>query len=290
MRTIPYLMTVAAFTIGVAIVFSASSSGAVIPVNDWYANSNGHASAIINNGNTNSPNYMVYNQNLTSMFSYFNPVTLSDGETLSFSFGLTLDLAGEETSKTFALMRFGLFTASTPHTTTADFGADRVSSLSTNNLPSTRGWQGFMLNNASSPAGVLTLYSKPSSSDSHFTSTSGINGSTSLTTTGGYTMAFTDGVTRTYTLVFERDGNNLIVSGSYGTGTFSGTYTNAFASAGYNVFDGFGLSFTASDGVTIDSAQFSDVNLTHIPEPSSLTLLTLGLLPLLRRKKCGENA
>lgn len=268
MKTTSIKIIVATLALTCVLIFSNQSSAAVIPVDDWYASGNAATGAIINNGDTISPDYAAKNQSLSFLFSYFDPVTLSDGDILSLSFNFTLDLAGDATSKTFSALRFGLFNSSTPHANTASFGDDRVISSST----TVNNWPGFLLTEAP------MLYRKSGIGGYNYASTGDISGSAALS--GTYNRTFDEGVTYLFSLTFKRSGNNLLVSGSTGVGAFSSSYVNAFNVAGYNVFDAFGLYATATDGVVINSIQITNAQI--VPEPSSLLLLTVGLIPLFR--------
>ncbi len=258
-----------------------------VDVDDWYAiRANASTTAAITNG-TNTANFQnIGNQALDRVFSYFDPITFTHGTRLTFSFDLTLQLSGVATHKDFNVFRFGLFNASTPHATPALF-TNRTAPASSG-ATYTSGWSGFLLINPNSPIATnpLTLYRKTGAGD--FSSTSNATGTQSLPTTGGYSMSFEEGVARTFTLELIRNNNDLVVSGSYGSGTFSNTYAGAFGTLGtYDLINAFGLYAAASDGVVIESAQFSNVSLQVVPEPSSLALLlgpgVIALGFLLRR-------
>lgn len=264
-------------TIAVCVLVGASflmhsSDATMVSLDDWYA-INSNANAQITDGDTTSPTYEnIGTAGIDRFYTYFNPVTLADGETLTMSFTLTLSLTEPATNKVFSDFRFGVFEASTPHSTTTTFGADRVSSSSA----STANWQGFLLRDPGNASGPLRLYRKSGTGNNGFQTTGDSVQSANLTTTGGYSFAFEHEVARTFTMVMERDGNDLVISGSYGAGNFNSIVSGAFTESGYNVFDAFGFYAASSDGVLIETAQFTNVTLQVVPEPVSGALLLIG--------------
>ncbi len=287
MKLHPSLLNCAPVLFQVAALFhTAAASAATVVVDDWYA-VNGGGAAIIVNGDTGSPQYQ--NVGLTTLdrvFSYFDPVTLQDGEKLTVSFTLTLELANPALTKTFNNFRFGLFTASTPHVTTlpTSYGPERTANTTT----PLNAWRGFLLRD---PAGnALRVYRKTGGGADGYATTTDADISTTVATTGNYNATFQDGVARTFSFSFERDGNDMLLTGSYGTGTFSGTVNGAFSGLGYDQFDAFGLYATVAgtDTNLIESAVFSNVSVHVVPEPSTLLLLSVAgvtALTFARRKR-----
>lgn len=288
-----------------ALVFAGANQVAAVAVNDWYAVSNRFGAAI-DNGNTSS---MTYNNVGTgaTVFSYFDSVQLKDGQSLKLSFDLSFEYAGDATSKRFGLQRFGLFNVGEPHASaeSGPFAGDRVGD-NTDGVGYSQGWKGFLLNNPAFPTdgGVTqpttnwppTLYRKVGTAGVSFASTSDINLSIgSGATTGGYTLTFDEGIARNYTLVFTRSGNDLIFSGSYGTGIFTeGTLVGAFSDEGYATFNAFGFnnSSFSGDTVVIEKMHISNATVTVIPESSSVALLISGglfaVIMLVRRRRAGN--
>lgn len=263
-----------------AVMTAGSSGQSVIPVNDWYSVSNATGTAIVD-GDTSSPTIQnVSSASINAVFGYFEPVTLADGQKLILSFDITYDLAGEAASKVLDMQRFGLFTSSTPHATPAIFGEKRVVPGTTGN-PYAQDWSGFLLINPVNPnvppsTNAQVLYYKDGIGGYGYSSTNGAAGTAGLATTGAYNIIFNNGETRTFTLELERSGVDLIVSGSYGTGTFSGTAKNAISDSKYSIFDAFGYTSGSTDNVTIDKVHFSNVTVTVIPESSTFALLVAG--------------
>lgn len=252
------------------------SQAATVSIEDWYA-INSNANATIAGGNTTSPDYQNNNsQNINRIFSYFGNQTLADGDKWTLSFSLTLTLAGSNTTKTFKDFRYGLFEANTPHATTSTFGADRVSSSGSYSA----NWKGFLLRDPGNASGDMRIYRKAGTGNETFSAVGDSNANATLGTTGNYSFIFTDGVAREFTFILQRSGSDLLLSGSYGTGNFSGMMTGAFTGGTYDVFDVFGFYAAAQDNVDIDNALFSNVSLNIVPEPQVAGLLVVGLLAL----------
>lgn len=79
--------------------------------NDWYAYYSSSRGDRIENGDTNSPTYYLANvtnaRTFSSVWSYFDPVTLVDGGSVQMSTQITVDFKSA-TSSTFDIFRFGL--------------------------------------------------------------------------------------------------------------------------------------------------------------------------------------
>ncbi|HWL54627.1 MAG TPA: hypothetical protein VNQ90_19460 [Chthoniobacteraceae bacterium] len=276
---LPFKTAAMAFAAASASLFITPASAATLSLHDWYA-VNSNVNALVADGDTSSPTYQnVAAQGINRIYSYFDPTTLADGQSLTLSFTLTFHLPEPATTKTFSDIRFGLFHSSTPHATTAptSFGEDRVSSAST----TTNAWSGFLVRDPGSASGPLRLYRKTGGAADSFAVTGDSNLTSNLTTTGGYSFIFQDGVARTFTLTLQRTGADLGISGSYGTGTFEETVVGAFSGGAYDLFDAFGFYSVSSDGVLIDSLQLTNVTLQVIPEPFSVTFLLLTGGPLI---------
>lgn len=103
---------------------------------------------------------------------------------------------------------------------------------------------------------------------------SGLNDSLSYTLTGGMRRTGSTGAfEQTYTV----GGVDYNYTGTAGVNAYA-EYTGLSSSGGF-------LTFTVSDFSDTDLASISQMTLTVVPEPSSVALLGLGSLALLRRRR-----
>ncbi len=261
----------------------ASTATAAIVADDWYANYSADRGLEIENGASGSPTYR-YNTGASSkpraisaIWSYFDPVTLNDGMSMTLNTQVTVDfLSSAVTGGTFSVLRFGFFDSrSTTRATVESFGPDRYIATLPGPADQTTGWSGFMMGvnepNLNRMVPGAGLY--------YSTVSAGVSRQ-ALTTTLPPAV-FADNVALDLTLTFLRSGNDLIVSGALGGDTFNGTYTGAFEDGYSDFFDAFG--FYSGDNAassTLNSVTFSNTSITVIPEPNTLGLLLFGCLGL----------
>lgn len=292
-----YLLKHAFKTTATTLVFSgllfwnSDASATSIAVNDWYAINNvspvPNPAPVFTDGNTENPTYENVMANNIWAFSYFDSTTVLDGQTLSISFDLTLDLAQE--TQAFNTMTFGLFKSSTPKATTSHYGLDRITTTSAATT-TIYGWEGFILQKRS-PAfhHKFEVYRKTGDDSVNLVGRNDADITEVLASnTGNYSLNFSDDVMRSFTFTLKRVGDDLYFAGSVGNGQdFAETLIEDGFLGGYNVFDAFGLYVSGVDG-TILNGEFSNVSLTLIPEPSSIVLLLMPLLALgVRRSRCA---
>ncbi|HWL52628.1 MAG TPA: hypothetical protein VNQ90_09345 [Chthoniobacteraceae bacterium] len=263
---------------------SLSPAATILTPSDWYAYFHvvGNPPPVITNGDTGSPTLDPKGAtSIIGMFSYFDPTTLHDGQTLKLSFDIAYELAGGATEKSFTLFRFGLYNSSTPKASIEQYGEGRVAGNNDISGGTKSNWSGFML---SSPGDITTndpsaaslnVSRKGGTGDQAFSSTADQTLAGQAGTTGDYTLKFQDGVPRTYTLELTREGTTLHLSGTYGSGSFNGTLANAFTAEKYELFDAVGF-YASSNSVGIDKLTFSNVTVTVVPEASTNAMLFGG--------------
>lgn len=290
MKTAFIKIAIAMLALASVPAFTHHASASSILIDDWYGINNTSPvpdpAPIILNGNTITPDYQNIIGNNIWVFSYFDSTTVLSGQKLMLEFDLTLNLT--QATQEFTTMTFGLFNSSTPHATTSSFGADRVATTSAAGN-TVKGWEGFILKKRSQNAWhPFEVYRKTGDPNVNFVGHDDADITQSLGAgTGTYSLNFTNNVARSFTFTLERIGDDLIFSGSVGTGMnfVETTISNGFL-GGYNVFDAFG--FYASGGsAAISNAQFTDVSLQLVPEPSitALLLVTLAALGIRRCRR-----
>lgn len=261
---------------GLALAVGASAQAQTYAANDWYAYTPNVTSITNGNTSTATTNYAATgstNAAQTYLWSYFAgdgaPVTLSSGQSLTFSASISVDFSSVS-SRTIADLRFGLFDSASTRATTdgASFGADRTSS--TISAPR-EGWTGFYTGTVSSGTG--SIFRKNEGNTSAF-ATSTSTTSAGLTT-GVTNQLFTDNTAVSMSLTLTRTGNDLAVSGSFGGSSIVGSYVDYFASDYPATFDavGFYLGSQGTGGVAANSITISDASVTVIPEPSAFSLI-----------------
>ncbi len=285
-----FKITATTFAFSGLLFWNSDASATSIAVNDWYAINNvspvPNPAPVFTDGNTENPTYENAMANNIWAFSYFDSTTVLDGQTLSISFDLTLDLA--QATQGFGIMAFGLLKSSDLKATISRYGTDRITTttLATSTI---MGWEGFILKKRSPQfQHKFEVYRKTGDDNVNLVGHDDADITKVLASnTGNYSLNFSDDVTRSFTFTLKRVGDDLYFSGSVGNGQdFAETLIENGFAGGYNVFDAFG--FYASGGGTINSGQFSNVSLTLIPEPSSIVLLLMPLLALgVRRSRCA---
>lgn len=251
-------MKVSVLRIGIILaLLLPSASGETTPIDDWYAIS-GNLNATIASGETSSPNYEgISNRNLNMIFSYFDPVTLLDGGKVELNFEITLEADVPEIS--FSALRFGLFKSGDSRAD-AVFGESRVG----RNTAVTEGWRGFLLINPNEPIATnpLTVYRRSADTASNYVSTNDTDLTRGLPQrSGSYSLVFQSGQPRDFSLVFERVGDDLVISGLHDSGSFGGTLFGAFGGNYGDIFDAFG--FYASEGdAVVNGIRFSNATIT----------------------------
>jgi len=261
---------------GLALAFGVSARAQAYAVNDWYVHAPNATS--ITNGNTSSAtvNYGAVgatNAEQTYLWSYFagnsTPVTLSNGQTLTFSASISVDFSSAS-SRSIADFRFGLFDSASTRATTdvASFGTTRTSSTVSGPR---EGWTGFYTGSVASGSG--SIFRRNAGTTSVFTSST--NTASVALTSGATNQTFSDNVGVALELSLTRTGNDLSVSGSFGGSSIVGSYVDYFASGYPATFDavGFYLGSQGTGGVATNSITISGATVTVIPEPSAFSLI-----------------
>lgn len=292
MKTTFLKIAVATLALASVPAFNHHASASSISIDDWYGINNvtplPNPAPVISSGNTVTPNYQNIGANNIWVFSYFDSINVLSGQKIILEFDLTLSLA--EAAQNFGTMSFGLFNSSTPQATTGTWGTRRITTTSgAGNF--VKGWEGILVQKrGTNPVSHPFEVSRKTGGASYtFVATNDADITYALSGTAGYSMSFTNDVARSFKLTLERIGDDLIFSGSVGNGMnfVQTTITNGF-SGGLNTFDAFG--FYASGGGAgqmINSAQFTNVSLQLVPEPSitALLLVTLAALGIRRRRR-----
>jgi hypothetical protein len=280
--------------------FPAAIGQTIYNVTDWYATTSAGSTldTSISGGNGASPS-VVYGNPTTSgnvagtyLWSYFadnsSPASLLDGDSLTFSAGLSLSLTSA--SSAAVSMRFGIFDSTTPRASTTSgtglvsYGVDRIGD-GTTQTNARNGWSGVFSRTVAS--GVGTISRRLTGVDSAFFS-SGVSNVTTVNLTNSVTdKTFADDTPITLTLTLSRTGNDLSFSGALGADTFAGTYTNYFAGGYPATFDTVGFYFDSA-AAAVTSLNIVGATLSVVPEPAT-TVLALGatsiLLALRRRRR-----
>lgn len=244
----------------------------VHPVNDWYVftsnadsvSNGGTSTATINYTNTASST----NAGSSYIWSYFDAVSLSDGDAIRFDASMSIDYAGTILGAISGL-RFGLFERA------VDSGASRVVSDGTVR----NDWGGVFINTGSS-----TVYRKDQPNTSPYATTTTTTTATLNGTVANHT--FSDNVSVQLRLDLTREGDNLILGGNFAGSPIAGTFSNYFVGSS-DTFDTFGF-FLGSSGTNgaANSITFSDASVSVIPEPGTYALLlggVMGAVLILRR-------
>ncbi|MDQ8208368.1 hypothetical protein QEH52_12660 [Coraliomargarita sp. SDUM461003] len=255
-------------TVGLAFGLNVGSAQ-TYAADDWYSFNTGTS---IDNGATNTAT-LNYGGTDTGAQTYFwshfadpsSPVTLSDGDTLSYSAGITFDYATVTTSRTVVDFRFGIYDSGSQLTTA--IVSDRLAT-SPDQTSYREDWTGIFF-----ASGNSNIYRREAGSSTPF--------STSSTTTGTVTDApanqsFGDNVAVALNLFLERSGDDLLVSGNFGSSTIVASYEDYFASAYPATFDTIGF-YMASAGASanLNSMTISNATVT-VPEASNFAAI-LGL-------------
>ncbi|MDQ8194512.1 hypothetical protein QEH59_08740 [Coraliomargarita sp. SDUM461004] len=257
-------------------------SAQTLAADDWYSFNTGTS---IDNGATNTAT-LNYGGTDTGAQTYFwshfadpsSPVTLSDGDTLSYSAGITFDYATVTSSRTVVDFRFGIYDSGSQLTTA--IVSDRLAT-SPDQTSYREDWTGIFF-----ASGNSNIYRREAGSSTPF--------STSSTTTGTVTNApadqsFGDNVAVALNLFLERSGDDLLVSGNFGSSTIVASYEDYFASGYPATFDTIGF-YMASAGASanLNSMTVSNASVV-IPEVSNsaalLGLSTLAFLCVTKRRR-----
>lgn len=270
---------------------SESSAATIYNANDWYATAT-NATSISNGGTTSATlNYSgtaTDNAAQTSLWSYFapngTPVQLLDGDRLTFSAGIAVDFVSAS-SKTVT-WRIGILDSTTPRASTdgaggtVNYGVDRIGAGTGTEGNVRNGWTGVV-------AESDKIYRRDQSNSTSWSSLGGSSSSVTMTTPV-VNQVFLDNVPVSLTLNLGRVGNNLVLDGTLGASTFSGTYVDYFASGYPATFDAVGL-YLGSNGtgsVATGSITVSNAIISVVPEPATYALIfgAFGMLVLLRRR------
>lgn len=261
----------------------------VTDVDDWYAYYSSDRGREIVNGNTSSPTYYFAApannpRAINFVWSYFDPITLNDGESLTLSTRIRVDFATASSGQ-FQFTSFGLYyTEPSNQATIASFGSDRYVST----LPGTEtsGWSGFFLRSDKSSV----LRRNPGDTNIYPSTTGATDGA--LMSNVFANPTFLDNTDIALTLEFARDANDLLVSGFFGSDSFSGVWLNAFTGNYTDVFNTFGFyTATLSPVSNLTSVTFDNTTITAVPEPSVAALLAgaVAVFAILRRRNGWTN-
>jgi hypothetical protein len=253
------------------------SSAHADPVTGTWTTAVGQGNGPILNANTASPTIgdgTAESADAEMFHSVFPQITLGNsGDKIIFTGSVTLIGTANSpltSGNPRTQFRFGLF------------DGDNVG-------PDDNGWVGYYMSNkhgtTGSPAGVLTR--KPVGNTSVYLSTTGQSTALASVQGDGTAASLFNDDTYSMSLTIERSGNNLNVSGLL-TGlngfsqSLSGTDTTA-STLGTYAFDYLG--FLLGGNLDTDQAQFSNLDVTFVPvpEPSTIFLLSAGLLGFLIR-------
>lgn len=207
-----------------------------------------------------------------SAVAYFSSISLAVGETmtlsLDFSPGGTLGIAG-----TLNAIRFGAFNSNGGTIITAD-GQNPSMAANTYlgyvgrlNINQSGGTTTTQILERGAAAGVLLTAS------SAYTAALGTTGSMvdslSLSTTYALTLTLTRATETSMAITFSLSGGDLdeVATASY-TDT-SGIVTS---------FDSFGFSYWGNSGAGFSEATFSNIQVTVVPEPSTVAMAVIGTL------------
>lgn len=248
----------------------------VYQVDDWYT-LNGRSTGVVND-DTNSPNTPQSSYStLGTTWGYFDSVTLASGDSITLNTDITVTTS---ITGSFDVLRFGLYQSGTK-ATSVDYPT-RIPTASYS-----EGWSGFFTTVTGDAADLYRRdTSKPGNATTGFSSTG--NTTNSSMTDEAISPNFVSGTPISLSLTFQRTGDDLLLSGTLGGDSFSGTYSGAFTSYSA-VFDAFGINgSTFSSGVRVTNIAFANTTLTVVPEPTSVALI-LGaggvFLILLRNKR-----
>lgn len=277
-----------------------SFAATIYDANDWYATA-GNATGITNGATTTATlsygsTSTATNAASTSLWSYFapngTPVTLLDGDKLTFSAGIAINFASA--SSATVVWRFGILDSTAPRASTdgaggtVSYGTDRIGSVTTETNVR-NGWTGVLTDTVSSgTTGVI--YRRNEGNTTAWSSLGGVPPSATSVpmTTSAISRVFTSGVPIALSLNISRNGDDLFLDGALGTSSFSGTYVGYFADGYPATFDTVGL-FLGSQGTgsaATSSVVISNAIVTVVPEPATYALIlgAFGMMLLLRKR------
>jgi hypothetical protein len=144
-------------------------------------------------------------------------------------------------------------------------------------------WTGYLMTNShgtGTPAGSISR--KPVGNTSAYLSTTGAN---SLVSTQGNGTVFNDD-TFALNMTIERSGTNLIVTGSI-TGTATTNFSQSLNATDTTppTFSFDRLGFLLGGNLDADQGVFTNLDVTKVPEPTSMAGLAGGLLALAARRR-----
>ncbi len=242
-------------------LFALAITASAAPVTEW---SVGLGSPTLSGAGTSSPalgNNTADNADNTAMHGAFPAITLALGDRLTLSGSMQLFTGlGATPTALAAEFRFGLFNQ--------------------NASPALTNWLGYY---ATAPSGATAAGARrKNSSTAAYYSSGGASllYANSLTDTS---KTFED-TTYDFTLSLERTVGGIRVSATIDNALGYALTAQSFEDLSANTFTFDRVGFLSGGNMNADQLNFTDleVNLTPVPEPSSIALLALGALALVR--------
>ena len=254
-----------------ALVIALMSAGTqASPVTNWVLDA---GPGIGSNLNTASPTIgdgTVESADAVTFHSDFPAITLANsGDAIILSGAVTLSGITATDAGTNQQLRFGLF--------------DRLGS------PNTNGWLGYFgANSTGANAGVIRQRTA-GNTDLFISNTGSTIVASTANPPNSKTGATITNDTYNFLLQITRDGTNYDISGSLSGGpggNFNDSFSiNDLAPVATETYTFNNVGFLLGTAMNVDQAQYSNVDVTYVPEPASLACLGLGSLLLLGRRR-----
>ena len=254
-----------------ALVIVLMSTGAqAAPITNWVLDA---GPGIGSNLNTSSPTIgdgTAESADAVTFHSDFPAITLANsGESIILSGAVTLSGITATDAGTNQQLRFGLF--------------DRLAS------PNNNGWLGYFgANSTGVNAGVIRQ--RTAGNADLFVSNTGSTIVASTTNPpNSKTGATITNDTYNFLLQITRDGGNYDISGSLSGGpggNFNDVFSiNDLAPVATETYTFNNVGFLLGTAMNVDQAQYSNIDVTYVPEPASLACLGLGSLLVFGRRR-----
>ena len=245
-----------------------ASSPAVLVMN-WVVDQGSPATSNMNTASPTIGNGTAENADAAIIHSDFPAVSLNSGDLVMLTGSVTLTGITASNQN----LRFGLF--------------DRLGS------PDVNGWLGYFVS-VSSGAGAGQVRQRTAGNTALFLSNTGsaVVASTANAPHSSNGAVLADG-TYGFSLQFARDGSNYDITASItgGANNLSNTFLlNDLPPVAGETFTFNNVGFLLGDGLNTDQAQFSNIDVTLVPEPASVSFLTFGSLLVFSRRRRQSNA